>query len=347
MTLRSETDGSGYRYGFQGQEMDDEVKGEGNSVNYKYRMHDPRIGRFFAVDPLAAKYPYYSQYAFSGNRVIDAREFEGLEPVVENGQLVGYDVQDGDGPSQVAEFLNDPENQAIHEYSLPANYVVHWTDIVSANKEVYINGGVPTMVVFNMEVNHESWKHLNVNVGDRLNLNYIPPVVLPPMCNLALDPEIVVNDLIANAWYVEHSTAHVKHHMENFIVFKMPKKEVKTTDNFIDAAGQYVIDGYDAIFWGDGTSGGSFRGSGTINGAEFDYIVTKTPAYADNYITGTTFSVDLRSGYLDSDGNQLPPVYKVIMQHNNADRRITLSTTSLKLYEEWRQTIESNEMPYE
>src|SRR5690606_20607467 len=30
-----------------------------NSVNYTYRMHDPRLGRFFAVDPLADK--YYSQ----------------------------------------------------------------------------------------------------------------------------------------------------------------------------------------------------------------------------------------------------------------------------------------------
>jgi hypothetical protein len=28
-----------YRYGFQNQEKDDEVKGAGNSVNYKYRMH--------------------------------------------------------------------------------------------------------------------------------------------------------------------------------------------------------------------------------------------------------------------------------------------------------------------
>src|SRR5690606_4639049 len=44
--------GDVYRYGFQGQEKDDEVKGSGNSINYKYRMHDPRIGRFFAVDPL-------------------------------------------------------------------------------------------------------------------------------------------------------------------------------------------------------------------------------------------------------------------------------------------------------
>jgi RHS repeat-associated protein len=69
-----------FRYGFQGQESDDEVKGDGNSVNYKYRMHDPRIGRFFAVDPLAGKYPFYSPYAFSGNRVIDCVELEGLEP---------------------------------------------------------------------------------------------------------------------------------------------------------------------------------------------------------------------------------------------------------------------------
>ena len=72
--------GCGYRYGFQGQEQDDEIKGEGNSVNYKYRMHDPRVGRFFAVDPLDHEYPFYSPYSFSGNRVLDRIEREGLEP---------------------------------------------------------------------------------------------------------------------------------------------------------------------------------------------------------------------------------------------------------------------------
>ncbi len=70
---------SDYRYGFQGQETDDEVKGEGNSLNYKYRMHDPRVGRFFSIDPLSAEYPWNSPYAFSENRVIDGVELEGLE----------------------------------------------------------------------------------------------------------------------------------------------------------------------------------------------------------------------------------------------------------------------------
>jgi RHS repeat-associated protein len=68
-----------YRYGFQGQEKDDEIKGEGNSINYTFRMHDPRVGRFFAVDPLTSKYPWYSPYQFSGNKVIQFVELEGLE----------------------------------------------------------------------------------------------------------------------------------------------------------------------------------------------------------------------------------------------------------------------------
>jgi RHS repeat-associated protein len=80
-----------YRYGFQGQEKDDELKGAGNSVNYTFRMHDPRLGRFFSVDPLASKYPWNSVYAFSENRVVDGIELEGLEwlPVNKNGEVVG------------------------------------------------------------------------------------------------------------------------------------------------------------------------------------------------------------------------------------------------------------------
>lgn len=42
-------------------------------------MHDPRLGRFFAVDPLTAKYPWNSPYAFSENRVVDSKELEGAE----------------------------------------------------------------------------------------------------------------------------------------------------------------------------------------------------------------------------------------------------------------------------
>lgn len=86
-----------YRFGFQAQEQDEEMWG--GSVTYKYRVEDPRLGRFFAVDPLFAEYPWNSNYAFSENRLIDGIELEGLEykPINDaNGkttgaEYVGYD----------------------------------------------------------------------------------------------------------------------------------------------------------------------------------------------------------------------------------------------------------------
>ncbi len=53
--------------------------GEGNSYYFKYRLEDSRIGRFFSVDPLADKYPHYTPYSFSGNKLINCRELEGKE----------------------------------------------------------------------------------------------------------------------------------------------------------------------------------------------------------------------------------------------------------------------------
>jgi hypothetical protein len=55
-------------------------------------MHDPRIGRFFARDPLEKSYPYNSPYAFSENRVVDMVELEGKEtgnPAIDL-QILGY-----------------------------------------------------------------------------------------------------------------------------------------------------------------------------------------------------------------------------------------------------------------
>lgn len=62
---------------FQGQELSEDL--ELNMYEFKYRMHDPSIGRFIQVDPLAEDYVYNSTYAFSENRVIDSYEREGLE----------------------------------------------------------------------------------------------------------------------------------------------------------------------------------------------------------------------------------------------------------------------------
>jgi RHS repeat-associated protein len=71
--------GKRYRYGFNGQEKDDEINVEGGSYSFKYRIHDARLGRFLSVDPLSPSYPWNSTYAFAENRVIDGIDLEGLE----------------------------------------------------------------------------------------------------------------------------------------------------------------------------------------------------------------------------------------------------------------------------
>lgn len=53
-----------YRYGFNGQESDGEVKGDGNSYDFGARMLDVRIGKFLSIDALFQKYPSAFPYTF-------------------------------------------------------------------------------------------------------------------------------------------------------------------------------------------------------------------------------------------------------------------------------------------
>jgi RHS repeat-associated protein len=76
--------GSDYRYGFNGKEKDNELKGEGNSIDYGFRMYDPRIGRFFSVDPLFKDYPELTPFQFSSNTPIWAIDLDGLEAYFSN-----------------------------------------------------------------------------------------------------------------------------------------------------------------------------------------------------------------------------------------------------------------------
>ncbi|MFY0256020.1 RHS repeat-associated core domain-containing protein [Chitinophaga sp. 30R24] len=71
-----------YRYGFNGKENDNEVKGEGNQQDYGMRIYDPRIGKFLSVDPLTQSYPWYTPYQYPGNTPIQAIDIDGLEPTV-------------------------------------------------------------------------------------------------------------------------------------------------------------------------------------------------------------------------------------------------------------------------
>ena len=66
-----------YRFGFNGKENDNEVKGTGNSVDFGARMYDSRLGRWMSMDPLQEIYVSLSSYQFAANNPVYFADSDG------------------------------------------------------------------------------------------------------------------------------------------------------------------------------------------------------------------------------------------------------------------------------
>ncbi len=101
-----------------------------NWDSFKYRNYDYAIGRFMSVDPLAEKYAYNGVYNFSENRVLDARELEGLEGVdfrmklneaVHNAPKMNMSVSEYMDKSSVSNLTNNHYNSLSKNQKLVIN----------------------------------------------------------------------------------------------------------------------------------------------------------------------------------------------------------------------------------
>jgi RHS repeat-associated protein len=77
MPGRKYSAGMQYRYGFNGKEEDDEVKGDGNSLDFGARIYDPRLGRWFSPDKMEKDAPSISTYVFVENTPLAAIDPDG------------------------------------------------------------------------------------------------------------------------------------------------------------------------------------------------------------------------------------------------------------------------------
>lgn len=91
---------------FQGQEHIDDLGL--NWYSFKWRNHQPDIGRFFNVDPLSEKYVYNSPYAFSENHVTSHVELEGLEKL--NFNIALFEANKGEHPFRSPDQATAPKN---------------------------------------------------------------------------------------------------------------------------------------------------------------------------------------------------------------------------------------------
>ncbi len=61
--------------------MDNEISGSGNQYDYGFRVYNPRISRFFSVDPYTKDYPWNTPFAYAENEPISNIDLDGLEKV--------------------------------------------------------------------------------------------------------------------------------------------------------------------------------------------------------------------------------------------------------------------------
>ena len=88
--LRSESGFVGeYSYSFNGMEKDDEVKGNGNHLDFGARCYDSRLGRWLSLDAYATEYPSLSDYVFVANSPIIFIDPDGnkIKVVIQKGFL--------------------------------------------------------------------------------------------------------------------------------------------------------------------------------------------------------------------------------------------------------------------
>lgn len=94
------------KYGFGGQEKDDEISGSGNSYTAEYWQYDPRLGRRWNIDPIV--YPWQSSYACFNNNPIVFNDPLGLEGGDKKGDsFVGEDGKTYSTSVDATEVVSD------------------------------------------------------------------------------------------------------------------------------------------------------------------------------------------------------------------------------------------------
>jgi RHS repeat-associated protein len=131
--------GNAYRFGFNGKENDNLVKGVGDQQDYGMRIYDPRVGRFLSVDPVSNKYPEITPYQFSSNTPIEATDIDGLEKYI-----IHYRPHDGKDNIVKVVTKHDLKYMAIYTGTQPIKaQVVQFIKEDQSGHVLSVTGEIP------------------------------------------------------------------------------------------------------------------------------------------------------------------------------------------------------------
>jgi RHS repeat-associated protein len=107
----------GYRYGFNGKEIDkgsEGMGGGGSTYDYGFRIYNPSLGRFLSVDPLFKTYPWFTPYQFAGNGPILNIDVDGLENEPTQPNTTGNKVEASDNTNQTTNLSDQVKTNSTY-----------------------------------------------------------------------------------------------------------------------------------------------------------------------------------------------------------------------------------------
>jgi RHS repeat-associated protein len=103
-----------YRFGFNGMEMDNSVRGFGNALEFGGRsIYDPRLGKFISVDPWVRKFPDLSPYQIANNTPIWAIDLDGLGWIIYTYYQVSKKQISGTNHRYIFEKMKYPDGKVM------------------------------------------------------------------------------------------------------------------------------------------------------------------------------------------------------------------------------------------
>lgn len=176
--------------------------------------------------------------------------------------LFDYRVKPGQGPTQIAADINDPETQKKYGYKL--DHPVTWEQIVSTNFDIFMNAGDfgdATVGEF-YDKNNPVYKNLNINPGDWLEIDASKPAVpenTPQTNDAFFDLRFSVFAFQESATLLGGTKTHQK---ATVIVFQNDKNIHTKNGNFMFTM---TVDSYSATNSKGGGGLGGYFAVGTMS----------------------------------------------------------------------------------
>jgi len=237
-------------------------------------MHDPRIGRFFAVDPLTAKYPWYTPYQFSGNKVISCIELEGLEEK-EIDEITEIDFGKMDWGIEIDGVImtNTTGMDKVLGWAIGRLQVIYWTAYKEGDKKTRID--MMDHIGINAQGQGSLLSNISINAMDIVPDEYKIPVI-NAMSNIVRaehymrDAKLTaaadaMSNFILDWKRSEDGLSHLEEHYDQWIS--------AWQNNHLKGLVKFMSDYYgmmaDIVAFSNGGYGVRMKSSGSINSGSY------------------------------------------------------------------------------